>query len=118
MNNFTFQNPTNLVFGKGSMNKLAELIKPFGNRILLIYGGGSIKKNGIYFKIVNELKTFTIKDVSGIEPNPRVETIRKALADTNDFVPDFVLAIGGGSVIDATKLFCASYYYDGDPWDF
>jgi len=118
MKDFIFQNPTKVIFGKGSMSKLSESINPFGRKILLIYGGGSIKKNGIYSTVLRELSEFDVREFSGIEPNPRVETIRVALNKTKGFDPDFVLAVGGGSVIDATKLYCSAYHYKGDPWDF
>jgi len=118
MNNFEFRNPTKIVFGTDSMDKISSLIKPFGKKVLVTYGGGSIKTNGIYDKVMSQLKDFDVKEFAGIEPNPRVETIRKIIQDFKDFDPDFVLAVGGGSVIDGTKLLVASMHYDGDPWDF
>jgi len=118
MNNFEFQNPTKIVFGTDSMDKISDLIKPFGNKILVTYGGGSIKTNGIYQKVMDQLKAFDVKEFGGIEPNPRVETIRKIIEQFKDFDPDFILSVGGGSVIDGTKLLAASMHYDGDPWDF
>ena len=118
MNNFELNNPTKIVFGSDSMGKIAELIRPFGNKVLLTYGGGSIKKNGIYEKVIKQLNDFEVKEFGGIEPNPRVETIRKAREEFKRFEPDFILAVGGGSVIDGTKLLASSMYYLGDPWDF
>lgn len=118
MNNFVLYNPTKVIFGDNSMDKIAENIRPFGKKVLVTYGGGSIKKNGVYDKVMNQLKNFEVKEFGGIEPNPRVETIRKIISEFKAFEPDFVLAVGGGSVIDATKLLISSMYYDGDPWDF
>lgn len=100
------------------MEKIAENVKPFGNKVLITYGKGSIKKNGVYDKVLKQLKGFEVKEFGGIEPNPRVETVRKCLADNKGWNPDFILAIGGGSVIDATKLIVSAWHYDGDPWDF
>jgi len=118
MNNFELYNPTRIIFGTDSMDKIASQIKPFGKKVLVTYGGGSIKKNGIYEKVMSRLKDFDVQEFGGIEPNPRVETIRKAIKEFKDFNPDFLLAIGGGSVIDGTKLLASSMFYDGDPWDF
>lgn len=118
MNNFELNNPTKIVFGTDSMNRISDLIRPFGNKVLITYGGGSVKKNGIYEKVVSQLKDFEIREFGGIESNPRVETIRKAREENKDFNPDFILAVGGGSVIDGTKLLASSMYYSGDPWDF
>lgn len=118
MNNFELHNPTKIVFGTDSMTKIADLVRPFGKKILVTYGGGSIKKNGIYDQVMSQLADFDIREFSGIEPNPRVETIRLAIAQFKEFQPDFILAVGGGSVIDGTKLLCASMNYSGDPWDF
>lgn len=118
MQDFVFHNPTKIIFGRESMNSIAEEIKPFGKKVLLTYGGGSIKSNGIYNKVMQQLQGFEVKEFSGIEPNPRVETIRKCVEQFRDFKPDFVLAVGGGSVIDATKLIVSAMHYDGDAWDF
>lgn len=118
MNNFELCNPTRLVFGTDAMDKIGGLIKPFGKKVLITYGGGSIKKNGVYDKVIAQLSDFEVREFGGIEPNPRVETIRKIIAQYKDFEPDFVLAVGGGSVIDGTKLLVSAMYYDGDAWDF
>lgn len=118
MNDFVFQNPTKIIFGKTAMDKIAENILPFGKKVLLTYGKGSIKKNGVYDKALKQLKGFEIREFSGIESNPRVETVRRCLKENKDYQPDFVLAVGGGSTIDATKLIVSSWNYDGDPWDF
>jgi alcohol dehydrogenase YqhD (iron-dependent ADH family) len=118
MNNFELKNPTKIIFGNDSMNKIADQVRPFGEKVLVIYGGGSIKTNGIYTKVMDQLKDFEVKEFGGIEPNPRVETIRKIIEQYKEFEPDLVLAVGGGSVIDATKLLVSAMYYEGDPWDF
>ena len=118
MNNFELCNPTRIVFGDDAMEKIGELIRPFGKKVLVTYGGGSIKNNGIYSKVMKQLEGFDVREFGSIEPNPRVETIRKIIEKYKDFEPDFVLAVGGGSVIDGTKLLVSSMYYEGDPWDF
>jgi alcohol dehydrogenase len=117
MKDFELYNPTRIIFGKKSMSELGKSLKHYGNKVLMIYGHASIKTNGLYDKVVEQLKGFEVKEFSGIEPNPRVETIRKAVALGKDFKPDILLAIGGGSVIDATKLISASINYNGDPWE-
>jgi len=117
MLDFTFHNPTTIVFGKSSMGKIAEHARPFGTKIVLTYGGGSIFRNGVYAKVVDQLQGFELREFGGIEPNPRIETLRKAVALCKEFQPDLILAVGGGSVIDATKLIAAAARYDGDAWD-
>jgi alcohol dehydrogenase YqhD (iron-dependent ADH family) len=118
MEDFVFRNPTKIIFGKKAMEQIRSNVRIFGKKVLLTYGGGSIKKNGIYDKVVAQLIGFEVKEFGGIEPNPRVETVRQALNQVRGFDPDIILAVGGGSVIDASKLLASSYYYDGDPWDF
>lgn len=100
------------------MDQIAQNIRPFGKKVLLTYGKGSIKKNGVYDKVMAQLTGFEVKEFSGIESNPRVETVRKCLKENEGYEPDFILAVGGGSTIDATKLIASSWYYEGDPWDF
>jgi len=117
MNDFTFQNPTKIIFGKNSHLNLAEELSSYGKKVMLILGQNSARKNGVYDKIVAQLKDFLLQEFWGIEPNPRVETIRKALIQAKKFSPDIFLAVGGGSVIDATKLLSASYYTKSDPWE-
>lgn len=118
MKDFTFYNPTKIIFGEDSMSRIGDKARLYGKKVLLTYGGGSIKTNGIYQKIKSELKDFEVKEFGGIEPNPRVETIRKAIKEYKEFNPDLILAVGGGSVIDGSKLLAAAMHYDGDPWDF
>ncbi|RTY73730.1 iron-containing alcohol dehydrogenase [Flavobacterium sp. LS1R10] len=116
MLNFELYNPTNLIFGKGQIEKLSTLV-PQGAKILLAYGGGSIFKNGIHEQVVNALKGFEIVEFSGIEPNPHFETLMKAVAVIKEQNIDFILAVGGGSVIDGVKFISAAVNFDGNPID-
>jgi Uncharacterized oxidoreductases, Fe-dependent alcohol dehydrogenase family len=116
MNNFTFQNPTKIIFGKGSIASLAIEI-PQNKRILLTFGGGSIKSNGVYQQVCDALKSHTFFEFWGIEPNPTVETLRKAIEVGKANNCDFVLAVGGGSVIDGSKLIASAINYSGDAWE-
>lgn len=117
MNNFDFYNPVKIAFGKGKVEELSNLV-PENANILLIYGGGSIKKNGVYEQVIAALKGFNVQEFSGIEPNPRYETAIKAVELIKKENIDFLLAVGGGSVIDATKFIAAAAKYnDGDPWE-
>ena len=114
MLNFELYNPTNLVFGKGQMEKLADLV-PKGAKILLAYGGGSIFKNGIHEQVINNLKGHEIVEFAGIEANPHFETLMKAVAIVKEQNIDFILAVGGGSVIDGVKFISGAVNYEGDP---
>lgn len=119
MNNFQFQNPTKLIFGKGQLNKLKTEIPAHGKRVLLLYGGGSIKRNGIYDQVIaqlNEEGTYFV-ELSGVEPNPRLSTVNKGISLVKENNLDFILAVGGGSVIDCAKAIAAGSHYDGDVWD-
>ncbi|OAB31403.1 NADP-dependent alcohol dehydrogenase [Flavobacterium fryxellicola] len=116
MLNFELYNPTNLVFGKGQIDKLGDLV-PKGAKILLAYGGGSIFKNGIHDQVVKNLKGFEIIEFAGIEANPHFETLMKAVAIVKEQKIDFILAVGGGSVIDGTKFISAAAHFDGNPMD-
>lgn len=116
MNNFTFYNPTKLIFGKGTISSLTAEI-PSGKRILITFGGGSVKSNGVYTQVINALKDHTYFEFWGIEPNPSVETLREAIKLGKEKNCDFVLAVGGGSVIDGSKLIAAGIVYSGDPWE-
>ena len=106
MDNFIFQNPTKLVFGKGMIAKLAELI-PAGKRVMVTFGGGSVKRNGVYDEVASALEGRDMVEFWGIEPNPSIETLREAIALGKENKVDFLLAVGGGSVIDGTKLISA-----------
>lgn len=116
MNNFIFQNPTKLVFGKGQIARLGKLI-PHGKKVMVTFGGGSVKQNGIYDQVVEALKGHNYIEFWGIEPNPKVETLRKAIAEGKEKGIDFLLAVGGGSVLDGTKLIAAGIHSDMDAWD-
>lgn len=116
MLNFELYNPTNLVFGKGQIEKLPTLV-PQGSKILLAYGGGSIFKNGIYDQVKTALAGFEIVEFGGIEPNPHFETLMKAVAIIKEQNIDFILAVGGGSVIDGVKFISAAVHFEGNPID-
>jgi NADP-dependent alcohol dehydrogenase len=116
MLNFELYNPTKLVFGKGQINKLSELV-PKGAKILLAYGGGSIFKNGIHQQVIDNLKGFEIVEFGGIEPNPHFETLMKAVEIIKTEKINFILAVGGGSVIDGVKFISAAVNFDGNPID-
>ncbi|OCB77286.1 iron-containing alcohol dehydrogenase [Flavobacterium crassostreae] len=114
MTNFELYNPTNLVFGKGQIEKLGDLV-PAGAKILVAYGGGSIFKNGIHEQVIRNLKGHEIVEFSGIEANPHFETLMKAVAIVKEQKIDFILAVGGGSVIDGVKFISGAVNYKGDP---
>lgn len=116
MKNFIYHNPTKLIFGKGQIARLATLI-PADKRIMITFGGGSVKRNGVYDQVVRALEGRDFVEFWGIEPNPAVETLRKAIALGKERKVDFLLAVGGGSVIDGTKLIAAGLLYEGDAWD-
>lgn len=119
MQNFTYWNPTKLIFGKDQLEQLKKEVPRYGKRVLLVYGGGSIKKNGLYDQVIDTLKEIQaeIFELSGVEPNPRITTARKGIEICKNEGIDFILAVGGGSVIDCTKLIAAGAKYDGDAWD-
>ena len=117
MNNFIFQNPTKLVFGKGEIARLPKLIEK-DRKILMTYGGGSIKKNGVYNQVMTALEGYDIIEFGGIEANPDYSTLMKAvdICKTQDI--DFILAVGGGSIIDGTKFIATAAKFEGeDAWD-
>ena len=118
MYNFTYSVPTRIHFGKGQISHLNEL-RESGEKVLLCYGGGSIKKNGIYDDAMKIMKDagLTVFELSGVEPNPRIETVRKGVEMCRAEGIDMVLAIGGGSSIDCAKVIAAGAVYDGDAWD-
>lgn len=116
MENFTFQNPTKLIMGRGMIATLFKEI-PSNKRIMITFGGGSVKNNGVYDQVKDALKNHFTIEFWGIEPNPAIETLRKAIVLGKENKIDFLLAVGGGSVIDGTKLISAGLLYDGDPWE-
>ncbi|MET7018209.1 iron-containing alcohol dehydrogenase [Bacillus mycoides] len=119
MQNFVFRNPTKLIFGKGQLEQLKTEIPQFGKKVLLVYGGGSIKRNGIYDNVISILKDINAEvfELTGVEPNPRLSTVKKGIQICKDNGVEFILAVGGGSVIDCTKAIAAGSTYDGDVWD-
>jgi NADP-dependent alcohol dehydrogenase len=116
MRNFVFQNPTKLIFGKGTIARLAKEI-PQKARLMVTLGGGSVKRNGVYNQVVAALSGHNFIEFWGIEPNPKVETLRKAIALGKEHDIDYVLAVGGGSVADGSKLIAASIRNATDPWE-
>ncbi len=119
MDNFVFSNPTKLIFGKGQLEQLKKEIPLYGDKVLLVYGGGSIKRNGLYGKVRELLDEIgcEVDELAGVEPNPRLSTAAKGVNICKEKGIDFILAVGGGSVIDCAKLVAAGAKYDGDPWD-
>ncbi|MGE7944982.1 iron-containing alcohol dehydrogenase [Lysinibacillus xylanilyticus] len=119
MDSFTFYNPVKLHFGEDALEKLPREIAQYGKKVLVVYGGGSIKKNGVYNAVIEKLHEAdkTIFELSGVEPNPRVETASLGIDICKREGIDLVLAVGGGSVIDCSKLIVAGAKYDGDAWD-
>lgn len=118
MQNFDYMTPTRLVFGENAIEKLPAVMTAIGKRVLLTYGGGSIKKIGLYDRVKELLKDFQITELSGIQPNPKynpsvLDGVR--LCKENNI--DVILAVGGGSVLDCSKAIAAGAKYDGDPWD-
>ena len=116
MNNFEYYNPTRIIFGKGSIAKLRDNL-PQGAKILVCYGGGSIKKNGVYDQVMAALEGWEIVEFGGIESNPDFDTLLKAIDLGREEAVDFILAVGGGSVIDGAKLIAASIPFSGSPWE-
>lgn len=115
MNNFVFQNTTKLIFGKGQIAKLASEL-PAGKKILVTFGGGSVKANGVYDQVKAALAGFDHLEFWGIEPNPKVETLRKAVEMCKTEGVEFILAVGGGSTLDGTKLIAAAAKIEEDAW--
>jgi NADP-dependent alcohol dehydrogenase len=118
MLNFEYYNPTRIVFGKDQLNRLPELLSGIGaKRVLIAYGQGSIVKSGLYQKIVDQLGEFHVVPFKGIEANPEFTTLLKARDLCREEKIDFILAVGGGSVIDGVKFISGAVSYEGDPWD-
>jgi len=116
MNNFTYYNPTKIIFGENTICKIAKEI-PADARILITYGGGSIKKNGVYDQVMAALKSHKVFEFGGIEANPQYTTLMKAVEMCRNENIDFLLAVGGGSVLDGTKFIAAAAPFKGEPWD-
>ena len=116
---FVFQNTTKVYFGEGVLSHLGEELKKHGKTVLLVYGGGSIRKNGLYDAVLSQIAVagLQVVELSGIEPNPRVESVQKGAELCKTHGVDVVLAVGGGSTIDASKFIAASACSDASPWD-
>lgn len=116
---FQYNNPTQVVFGAGTLPRLGEIVRPYGQRALLVTGGGSVKRSGIFDKAVKSLKDagVAVFECDGIEPNPRISSVRRGAAIIRENKCDVVVALGGGSAMDASKAIAAAALYDGDPWD-
>jgi NADP-dependent alcohol dehydrogenase len=119
MDNFEYYNPTKVVFGTDTYDQISAKIKEVtaGKKIMITYGGGSIKKNGVYDAVMKSLSDYNVVEFSGIEANPEYDTLMKAVEKIKANPVDFVLAIGGGSVIDGTKFIVSAAKYEGNPWD-
>lgn len=120
MKSFAFYNPTRLIFGKGQLEQLKTLVPQYGKNILLVYGGGSIKRSGLYDSVTSLLKELgsNVVELAGVEPNPRLSTVHKGVDLCKNENIDLILAVGGGSVIDCAKAIAVGAKYDGDMWDF
>ena len=116
---FEFYNPTRLVFGAGVLSRLGEVVRAHGTRALLVTGGGSVKKSGVFDRAVTSLKAagVSVVECSGVEPNPRITSVKRGAQISRDESCDVIIALGGGSTMDASKVMAAAFYYDGDPWD-
>ncbi len=119
MNKFIYNIPTKIAFGKDQIEMLPEFIKEYGNKVLLVYGGGSIKNTGIYQKAVSLFDENKISycELSGVEPNPQISTVRKGVKICREEGIEVIVPIGGGSTIDCAKAIAVGTFYDGDAWD-
>ena len=120
MLDFVYQNPCKIVFGRNAEQLLGESVKQHGSRVLLHYGGGSIKRNGVYTRVAGALQTAGIPfyELGGVQPNPRLSLVREGIRFCREKGIDFILAVGGGSVIDSAKAIAAGVRYEGDVWDY
>jgi len=116
MDNFIFQNPVKVIFGRGQAAQISSEI-PKNSKLMITCGGGSIRKNGVYDQVISALKGFDHIEFWGIEPNPTFETLMKAVEVARTEKIDFLLAVGGGSVVDGTKLISVAIPFNGDPWE-
>lgn len=119
MENFIYHIPTKIAFGKGQIQRLPEFLAEYGSKVLLLYGGGSIKKNGIYDEAVRLMKEsgITYHELSGVEPNPQIATVEKGIKICRENNIEVLLPIGGGSTIDCAKAIAVGVFYEGDAWD-
>lgn len=116
---FEFYNPTHLIFGAGSLARLGEVAGRYGKKALIVTGGGSVKRSGVFDKAMSSLNAADVAyaECSGVEPNPRITTVRRGSQIAKDEGCDIIIALGGGSTMDASKAIAAAFYYDGDPWN-
>jgi alcohol dehydrogenase len=116
---FVFQNPTRLIFGAGELSRLGEVVCEHGKRALLVTGGGSVKRSGVFDRAVASLKEagIAVAECAGVEPNPRLASVLRGARTARENDCDVVVALGGGSTMDAAKVMAAAVYYEGDPWD-
>lgn len=116
---FQFSNPTRVVFGAGALAELGEITATYGKRALLVTGGGSVKRSGVFDRAVASLSKagVTVTECSGVEPNPRNASVKRGAATARANACDVIIALGGGSTMDAAKVMAAAFFYDGDPWD-
>lgn len=117
MRPFTYCVPTDIRFGQGTVSCLGEALGKYGRKVLLVYGGGSIKKTGLYDKVMEQLKGYEVTELPGIEPNPKIGSVREGARICKEKGIEVVLAVGGGSTVDASKAIAGGACYDGDPWD-
>ena len=119
MNNFRLQIPTDIRFGRDRLTELPGVLGTYGKNVLLVYGGGSIKRSGLYNRVLTLLNEhgFTFIELAGIEPNPRIDSVRTGVDLIRKNGIEVILAVGGGSVVDASKVMAAGAFYDGDAWD-
>jgi len=117
--NFEFHNPTHLMFGAGALSQLGEAGSRHGKKALIVTGGGSVKRNGTFDRAVASLKAagMAFAECNGVEPNPRIATVRRGARIAREEGCDVIITLGGGSTMDAAKVMAAAFYYDGDPWD-
>ena len=120
INDFIYDIPVRVYFGRDQLHHLGAELKKYGNRVLMTYGGGSIKRMGLYDRVMKEMKDagLEVYELNGIEPNPRIDSVRRGAQMCKDHKIDVLLAVGGGSTIDATKFMAAGACVDFDPWDF
>lgn len=120
MGPFEFYNPTKLIFGKGKLDALKTEVPKYGQKVLLVYGGGSIKRSGLYDEIMSSLGEIgaEVTELSGVEPNPRLSTVHRGVELCHKHHIELILAVGGGSVLDCSKAIAVGAKYDGDMWDF
>ena len=118
--NFTFHNPTKLYFGEEAIENLSKELENYGNKVMLVYGGGSIKRNGIYEAVKKELEKAgkTVVELGGVMPNPTIDKVREGMRMAKEEAVDFILAVGGGSTIDYCKAVAGSTYCEADPWEY